>query len=227
MGGSRNGGKKISTGLGLSLAKAAERKAHKSSVRGQDGTHINYSNTTNQDATKTKESHEGFVSVLERDDLEEMMAMAQLSNRDFTAERERYGGPVVVSTGGGSEYASTGKGNTHTKNRTSVGGDILGDEATKEDVARAKSTHENAARIPRRPAWTTETPRDALDQNEKNAFLEWRRTLAEIEETERVRLTPFEKNLEIWKQLWRTCELADCVAQIVDARDPMFYRCED
>ena len=223
MGGSRNGGKKISTGLGLALSKAAERKAHKSSVRGQDGTHINYSNTTNQDANKTRES-EGLVSVLERDDLEEMMAMAQLSNRDFTAERERYGGPVVVSTGGGSEYASNSTTNTH---QTSVGGDILGDEATREEVERAKLTHENAARIPRRPAWTTETSRDALDQNEKNAFLEWRRTLAEIEETERVRLTPFEKNLEIWKQLWRTCELADCVAQIVDARDPMFYRCED
>ena len=223
MGGSRNGGKKISTGLGLALSKAAERKAHKSSVRGQDGTHINYSNTTNQDTHKTKES-EGLVSVLERDDLEEMMAMAQLSNRDFTAERERYGGPVVVSTGGGSEYSSNSNTNT---NQMSVGGDILGDEATREEVERAKLTHENAARIPRRPAWTTETPRDALDQNEKNAFLEWRRTLAEIEETERVRLTPFEKNLEIWKQLWRTCELADCVAQIVDARDPMFYRCED
>ena len=112
MGGSRNGGKKISTGLGLALSKAAERKAHKSSVRGQDGTHINYSNTTNQDANKTRES-EGLVSVLERDDLEEMMAMAQLSNRDFTAERERYGGPVVVSTGGGSEYASNSTTNTH------------------------------------------------------------------------------------------------------------------
>ena len=228
MGGARNGGKKIQSGLGLSLAKAAEKKAHKSSVRGQDGTHINYSNSTNHTTEIVKK--EGLVSVLERDDLEEMMAMAQLSNRDFTAERERYGGPVVVSLGGGggeggeSRGADLNNNNNNTSNNVAMK-DI--DEATREEVESAKTRHSNAARIPRRPAWTKETPVDVLDQNEKNAFLEWRRTLAEIEETEKVRLTPFEKNLEIWKQLWRTCELADCVAQIVDARDPMFYRCED
>lgn len=228
MGGARNGGKKIQSGLGLSLAKAAEKKAHKSSVRGQDGTHINYSNSTNHTTEIVK--REGLVSVLERDDLEEMMAMAQLSNRDFTAERERYGGPVVVSLGGGggeggeSRGADLNNNNNNTSNNVAMK-DI--DEATREEVESAKTRHSNAARIPRRPAWTKETPVDVLDQNEKNAFLEWRRTLAEIEETEKVRLTPFEKNLEIWKQLWRTCELADCVAQIVDARDPMFYRCED
>ena len=227
MGGARNGGKKIQSGLGLSLAKAAEKKAHKSSVRGQDGTHINYSNSTNHTTEIVK--REGLVSVLERDDLEEMMAMAQLSNRDFTAERERYGGPVVVSLGGGGGEGGESRGadlnnNNNTSNNVAMK-DI--DEATREEVESAKTRHSNAARIPRRPAWTKETPVDVLDQNEKNAFLEWRRTLAEIEETEKVRLTPFEKNLEIWKQLWRTCELADCVAQIVDARDPMFYRCED
>jgi len=227
MGGARNGGKKIQSGLGLSLAKAAEKKAHKSSVRGQDGTHINYSNSTNHTTEIVKK--EGLVSVLERDDLEEMMAMAQLSNRDFTAERERYGGPIVVSLGGGGggeggESRGTDLNNNNSNNNVAMK-DI--DEATREEVESAKLRHSNAARIPRRPAWTKETPVDVLDQNEKNAFLEWRRTLAEIEETEKVRLTPFEKNLEIWKQLWRTCELADCVAQIVDARDPMFYRCED
>jgi len=228
MGGARNGGKKIQSGLGLSLAKAAEKKAHKSSVRGQDGTHINYSNSTNHTTEIVKK--EGLVSVLERDDLEEMMAMAQLSNRDFTAERERYGGPIVVSLGGGGggeggESRGTDLNNNNNSNNNVAMKDI--DEATREEVESAKLRHSNAARIPRRPAWTKETPVDVLDQNEKNAFLEWRRTLAEIEETEKVRLTPFEKNLEIWKQLWRTCELADCVAQIVDARDPMFYRCED
>lgn len=228
MGGARNGGKKIQSGLGLSLAKAAEKKAHKSSVRGQDGTHINYSNSTNHTTEIVKK--EGLVSVLERDDLEEMMAMAQLSNRDFTAERERYGGPIVVSLGGGGggeggESRGTDLNNNNNNNNNVAMKDI--DEATREEVESAKLRHSNAARIPRRPAWTKETPVDVLDQNEKNAFLEWRRTLAEIEETEKVRLTPFEKNLEIWKQLWRTCELADCVAQIVDARDPMFYRCED
>ena len=100
----------------------------------------------------------------------------------------------------------------------SVGGDILGDEATKEEVERAKLTR-HAARIPRRPAWTKEAPR-CLSKSEKN--VSGVANTGGDRRDGRVRLTPFEKNLEIWKQLWRTCEL-DCVAQIVDARDPMFY----
>ena len=48
-----------------------------------------------------------------------------------------------------------------------------------------------------------------------------------MEEDERLTLTPFEKNLEIWRQLWRVCERSDIVVQVVDARDPLFYRCPD
>jgi large subunit GTPase 1 len=40
-------------------------------------------------------------------------------------------------------------------------------------------------------------------------------------------LTPFEKNLEVWRQLWRVIERSDVVAQVVDARDPLFYRSAD
>lgn len=40
-------------------------------------------------------------------------------------------------------------------------------------------------------------------------------------------LTPFERNLEVWRQLWRTCERSDLVVQIVDARNPLSFRSED
>ena len=39
--------------------------------------------------------------------------------------------------------------------------------------------------------------------------------------------TPFEKNLEVWRQLWRVIERSDIVVQIVDARNPLFYRSGD
>ena len=42
-----------------------------------------------------------------------------------------------------------------------------------------------------------------------------------------VMLTPFEKNIEVWKQLWRVVEKSDLVIQIVDGRDPLFFRCLD
>ena len=40
-------------------------------------------------------------------------------------------------------------------------------------------------------------------------------------------MTPFEKNLEVWRQLWRVLERSHVVAQVVDARNPLFYYCED
>ncbi len=40
-------------------------------------------------------------------------------------------------------------------------------------------------------------------------------------------LTPFERNLEVWRQLWRVLERSHLVIQIVDARNPLRFRCED
>jgi large subunit GTPase 1 len=36
-------------------------------------------------------------------------------------------------------------------------------------------------------------------------------------------ITPFEKNIDVWRQLWRVIERADVLLQIVDARNPYFY----
>ena len=41
-----------------------------------------------------------------------------------------------------------------------------------------------------------------------------------------VKVTPYEKNFEVWKQLWRVVERSDLIIQIVDCRDPFFYRCD-
>lgn len=40
-------------------------------------------------------------------------------------------------------------------------------------------------------------------------------------------LTPFEKNLEVWKQLWRVMERSHVVVQILDARNPLLFRSID
>ena len=40
-------------------------------------------------------------------------------------------------------------------------------------------------------------------------------------------LTPFERNLEVWRQLWRVVERSHLIVQIVDARNPLRFRCED
>jgi len=69
--------------------------------------------------------------------------------------------------------------------------------------------------------------KDELDLAEREAFLQWRRSLAELEQNEHLLLTPFEKNLEVWRQLWRVVERSDLVVQIVDARNPLLFRSID
>ena len=66
-----------------------------------------------------------------------------------------------------------------------------------------------------------------LIQWENESFLKWRRSLAEIEESYDATLTPYEKNIEVWRQLWRVVERSDIVVQIVDSRNPTLFRCED
>lgn len=48
-----------------------------------------------------------------------------------------------------------------------------------------------------------------------------------MQENQSLLLTPFERNLEVWRQLWRTCERSDLIVQIVDARNPLSFRSED
>jgi large subunit GTPase 1 len=40
-------------------------------------------------------------------------------------------------------------------------------------------------------------------------------------------LTPFERNLQVWRQLWRVIERSHLIVQIVDGRNPVTFRCED
>ncbi|KAH8583019.1 Kre35p-like [Cryptosporidium sp. chipmunk genotype I] len=63
-----------------------------------------------------------------------------------------------------------------------------------------------------------------LDNLEKEAFLTWRKSIADEEELTGLFVTPFEKNLEFWRQLWRTIEKSHVVVEIIDSRDPLFFR---
>jgi ribosome biogenesis GTPase A len=83
--------------------------------------------------------------------------------------------------------------------------------------------------IPRKPVWNKNMTAEEVDRNEKNAFLQWRREIAAIEQSNdyNKKVTPFEKNLEVWRQLWRVCERSDLVIQIVDARNPLLYYTRD
>ena len=148
-----------------------------------------------------------FQSVLEQDDLAELMAMADLADRDFAADREE--SQVLVVSG------PPGTGAAFQAAR----------ELSAEARAAAEREHADVLRIPRRPDWDARDTRDELDARERASFLEWRRSLARLEEAgaSGLVLTPFERNLEVWRQLWRVLERSDVVVQVVDARDPLAY----
>lgn len=78
-----------------------------------------------------------------------------------------------------------------------------------------------------RPAWDAKTTPAALARSEKDSFLDWRRNLAQLTDAQMLLLTPFERNIEVWRQLWRVLERSHLVVQIVDARNPLSFRCED
>lgn len=101
---------------------------------------------------------------------------------------------------------------------------------TKEEKQQILHDHEEnkaVLKVPRRPKWDESMTAEELHNKEKEGFLEWRRQLACFQETQNLILTPYEKNLEFWRQLWRVLERSDVVVQIVDARNPLLFRCED
>jgi large subunit GTPase 1 len=81
--------------------------------------------------------------------------------------------------------------------------------------------------IPRRPPWDETTTPDELHELETAEVLEWRRSLSLLEEADGVTLSPFEKNPEVWKELWRVLERSQVAVYIVDARDPLSFFCPD
>lgn len=99
-----------------------------------------------------------------------------------------------------------------------------------EESQRINKLHEENRQflcVPRRPNWDRKTSPEELKQAEKDNFLKWRRQLVRLEEEQKLILTPFERNLDFWRQLWRVIERSDIVVQIVDARNPLLFRCED
>ncbi|PWW77163.1 hypothetical protein C7212DRAFT_357024 [Tuber magnatum] len=54
-----------------------------------------------------------------------------------------------------------------------------------------------------------------------------RRGFAELQKAKDLLITLFERNLEVWRQLWRVIERSDLVVQIVDARNLLMFRYED
>lgn len=144
-------------------------------------------------------------SVTEQAALDEFLSTAELAGTDFTAEKMN--NVKIIHTDQKNPYLLSAA-----EERAAVG---------------KQKEHRNRLTVPRRPKWDADTTPEQLDRMERDSLLEWRRGLAELQEHNDLLLTPFERNLEVWRQLWRVIERSDLVVQIVDARNPLLFRSED
>ena len=144
-------------------------------------------------------------SVTEQAALDEFLATAELAGTDFTAEK--MSNVKIIHTDQKNPYLLSAA-----EERAAVG---------------KQKAHKDRLTVPRRPQWDASTTPEQLDRMERESMLEWRRGLAELQENNDLLMTPFERNLEVWRQLWRVLERSDLVVQIVDARNPLLFRSED
>lgn len=163
-------------------------------------------------------------SVLEQNSLDEFVQLAQLSQRNFEAER---GGAVVV------QGVQVIQGNNEAnKNSAAMIDQFLvnsGQDNTPTLVSSTGAASDfKPLTIPRRPAWHKSMTAHEIETQENMAFLTWRRDIASIEQNNvNLAITPFEKNVDIWRQLWRVIEKSDLLLQIVDGRNPFFFYSAD
>ncbi|VDM91490.1 unnamed protein product [Onchocerca ochengi] len=154
-----------------------------------------------ENIVEIKNVAQNIDSVTDETGLEEFLAKAELAGTNFAAERGEFrmidleSSKVVVN---------------------SINTALSMDELYRK--------YGDRLRIPRRPpkyAWETV---DDLTRLENEYFLEWRKNLADLQEGHGVLLTPYERNLELWRQLWRVIERSDIIIQILDARNPLLFR---
>jgi ribosome biogenesis GTPase A len=75
--------------------------------------------------------------------------------------------------------------------------------------------------IPLRPYWNNKMTREAVRSNEQERFEKYLEIVYNAFPPSR--LNHFEHNLDVWRQLWRVCELSDLLVVCADARHPLFH----
>ncbi|XP_053658580.1 large subunit GTPase 1 homolog [Anopheles marshallii] len=190
-------GKKKANQLGRSLIK--DRFGHGNRKTVADGSMLH--------TTEVQDGYDwgrlNLQSVTEESSFQEFLRTAELAGTEFQAEKLNI---------------------TYVNPKSKVG---LLTTNERVEIIKKQVDMKDLLKIPRRPKWTKETTAEELLLAENASFLEWRRGLVALQEQDNMLMTPYEKNLDFWRQLWRVVERSDIVVQIVDARNPLLFRTED
>lgn len=103
--------------------------------------------------------------------------------------------------------------------------EIVGVISPEERARRKKLMEENkgALTILKRPKVDRSMTKETILEAEEEAYLAWRKDLSKLEQMDGVVITPYERNLEFWRQLWQVVNRSDVLVQVVDARQPLLF----
>ncbi|KAI8973520.1 P-loop containing nucleoside triphosphate hydrolase protein [Mycotypha africana] len=76
--------------------------------------------------------------------------------------------------------------------------------------------------FPKRPIWNYTMSKEEVEQHEQEAFDHWMQSMEE-RYGESNQLSWYERNLEVWRQLWRVLEISDVLLIVMDIRNPLLH----
>jgi large subunit GTPase 1 len=151
-------------------------------------------------------------SVTEQSQLDEFLATAELAGTEFAVSQASLFCKDLKNLSSHTMHFFQAEKLNVTFAKTQATYGLLSAEEKKK-VKQAQVQNASHLKIPRRPLWDRTTSGEELQQLEREAFLAWRKGLSELQEIEGVTLTPYEKNLDFWRQLWRVIERSDvCIS---------------
>ncbi|KAI9364639.1 hypothetical protein BD770DRAFT_313755 [Pilaira anomala] len=75
--------------------------------------------------------------------------------------------------------------------------------------------------FPKRPTWTYDMTKEEVEKQETDSFNNWVRAVEDTYGGDQ--LSWFERNLEVWRQLWRVLEISDVILIVMDIRNPLLH----
>eukprot|EP01071_Lankesteria_metandrocarpae_P008433 Lankesteria_metandrocarpae@DN4962_c0_g1_i2.p1 len=196
--------------LGRAVTADHRRKAYESSKVNKNAKVTDFMNIDTKKADQT--------SIVERNALDDYLSVTLANNTNFEVDREsRFAGQKHKPN----DQRLILKG---ANNPTSSTADI---GIVDVPIPRRPITFCGPDFDMRKAKANLEFTKEGIDNAEFTAFAQWRKDLSLYEEERGFTLTPYEKNIEFWRQLWRVAERSDVIVQILDARDPLFYCCRD
>ncbi|KAJ3124958.1 hypothetical protein HK100_011042 [Physocladia obscura] len=191
----------------LGLGKALIRNRFQTNVQNGLRMKVNPDGSSVKHTTEIDESTKDWSrmqSITQENDLDAFLTTATLAGTEFTAEKLNI--EVIAKD---------------QKNP------FLLSKSEEQETLKLHKEHKALLTVPRRPVWDGAASPDVQKYRERESFLNWRRGLVELEEEKGLLMTPYERNIEVWRQLWRVLEKSDLIVQIVDARHPTMFRSTD